>query len=55
MTDYPRLIEQAFPLKQRLLDSVYDDKVRNRHISTLFYSDFKFSTLGGDYDIYNCE
>jgi hypothetical protein len=35
MTDTPRLIERAFPLKQALLDSVYEKNVRQGHISTL--------------------
>src|SRR5215471_4428437 len=35
MTDQPRLIEYAFPLKQASLDSVHEKNVRHRHISTL--------------------
>jgi len=35
MTDYSRLIEHAFPLKQTSLDSVHEKKVRHGHISTL--------------------
>ncbi|MHB0928436.1 MAG: DUF1156 domain-containing protein [Candidatus Nanopelagicales bacterium] len=35
MTDFPRLIERAFPLKQASLDSVYEKNVRHGHISTL--------------------
>lgn len=35
MTDYPRLIEHAFPLKQTSLDSVHEKNVRHGHISTL--------------------
>ncbi|MFH1136853.1 MAG: DUF1156 domain-containing protein [Pseudomonadota bacterium] len=35
MTDKPRLIERAFPLKQASLDSVHEKNVRHRHISTL--------------------
>ena len=35
MTDYPRLIEHAFPLKQASLDSVHEKNVRHGHISTL--------------------
>ncbi len=33
MTDKPRLIECAFPLKQTLLDSVHEKNVRHGHIS----------------------
>ena len=33
--DTPRLIEQAFPLKQASLDSVHEKNVRHGHISTL--------------------
>ncbi len=35
MTDKPRLIEHAFPLKQASLDSVHEKDVRHGHISTL--------------------
>jgi putative DNA methylase len=35
MTDFPRLIEHAFPLKQASLDSVHEKNVRHGHISTL--------------------
>jgi putative DNA methylase len=35
MTDRPRLIEHAFPLKQASLDSVHEKNVRHGHISTL--------------------
>jgi putative DNA methylase len=35
MTDHPRLIEHAFPLKQTSLDSVHEKNVRHGHISTL--------------------
>ncbi len=35
MTDKPRLIEVAFPLKQASLDSVHEKNVRHGHISTL--------------------
>ena len=35
MTDNPRLIEHAFPLKQASLDSVHEKNVRHGHISTL--------------------
>src|SRR5437899_2841460 len=35
MSDYPRLIEFAFPLKQTSLDSVHEKNVRHGHISTL--------------------
>ena len=35
MTDPPRLIEVAFPLKQASLDSVHEKNVRHGHISTL--------------------
>src|SRR5689334_15624984 len=35
MTDHPRLIEAAFPLKQTSLDSVHEKNVRHGHISTL--------------------
>ena len=35
MTDTPRLIEFAFPLKQASLDSVHEKTVRHGHISTL--------------------
>ena len=35
MTDKPRLIEKAFPLKQASLDSVHEKSVRHGHISTL--------------------
>ncbi|MBX3417773.1 MAG: DUF1156 domain-containing protein [Pirellulaceae bacterium] len=34
-TDFPRLIEHAFPLKQASLDSVHEKNVRHGHISTL--------------------
>lgn len=34
-TDFPRLIEHAFPLKQTSLDSVHEKNVRHGHISTL--------------------
>ncbi|MEW6380196.1 MAG: DUF1156 domain-containing protein [bacterium] len=35
MTDKPRLIEVAFPLKQTSMDSVHEKNVRHGHISTL--------------------
>ena len=35
MTDFPRLIEHAFPLKQASIDSVHEKNVRHGHISTL--------------------
>ena len=35
MTNRPRLIEVAFPLKQASLDSVHEKNVRHGHISTL--------------------
>jgi hypothetical protein len=35
MTDFPRLIEHAFPLKQASLDNVHQKNVRHGHISTL--------------------
>lgn len=35
MTDQPRLIEYAFPLKQASLDSVHEKNVRHGHISSL--------------------
>ncbi len=35
MTDTPRLIERAFPLKQTSLASVHEKNVRHGHISTL--------------------
>src|SRR5574338_1609043 len=35
MTDKPRLIERAFPLKQASIDSVHEKNVRHAHISTL--------------------
>ncbi|MBU0661704.1 DUF1156 domain-containing protein, partial [Patescibacteria group bacterium] len=35
VTDTPRLIEHAFPLKQTSLDSVHEKNVRHGHISTL--------------------
>src|SRR2546422_11130270 len=35
MTDKPRLIEVAFPLKQASLTSVHEKNVRHGHISTL--------------------
>lgn len=35
MSDTPRLIERAFPLKQASLDSVHEKNVRHGHISTL--------------------
>ncbi len=35
MTETPRLIEHAFPLKQTSLDSVHEKNVRHGHISTL--------------------
>lgn len=35
MTDKPRLIERAFPLKQASLTSVHEKNVRHGHISTL--------------------
>ncbi|MEG3967142.1 DUF1156 domain-containing protein [Microcoleus sp. T2B6] len=35
MTDTPRLIEVAFPLRQVSLDSVHEKNVRHGHISTL--------------------
>jgi adenine-specific DNA methylase len=35
MSDFPRLIEHAFPLKQASLDSVHEKNIRHGHISTL--------------------
>jgi len=35
MTDFPRLIEHGFPLKQASLDSVHEKNVRHGHTSTL--------------------
>lgn len=35
MSDFSRLIEHAFPLKQTSLDSVHEKNVRHGHISTL--------------------
>jgi putative DNA methylase len=35
MSDFPRLIEHAFPLKQASLDSVHEKNVRHGHILTL--------------------
>jgi adenine-specific DNA methylase len=35
MTDTPRLIEHAFPLKQTSLDSLHEKNIRQGHISTL--------------------
>lgn len=35
MTDTPRLIEVAFPLRQASIDSVHEKNVRHGHISTL--------------------
>src|ERR1700737_4885355 len=35
MTDKPRLIEVAFPLKQASIASVHEKNVRHGHISTL--------------------
>lgn len=35
MSDYPRLIEHAFPLRQASIDSVHEKNVRHGHISTL--------------------
>ncbi len=35
MSDFDRLIEHAFPLKQASLDSVHEKNVRHGHISTL--------------------
>lgn len=35
MTDYSRLIEHAFPLRQASIDSVHEKNVRHGHISTL--------------------
>ncbi|MBI2841721.1 MAG: DUF1156 domain-containing protein [Acidobacteria bacterium] len=35
MDDYPRLIENAFPLKETSIDSVHEKNVRHGHISTL--------------------
>src|ERR1700722_11413137 len=35
MSETPRLIEVAFPLKQASLDSVHEENVRHGHISTL--------------------
>jgi adenine-specific DNA methylase len=34
-SDYPRLIEHAFPLRQASIDSVHEKNVRHGHISTL--------------------
>jgi len=35
MSDHPRLIESAFPLKQASINSVHEKNVRHGHISTL--------------------
>src|SRR4051794_24591062 len=35
MTDHPRLIEVAFPLRQASLDSVYEKNLRHGHISSI--------------------
>lgn len=35
MTDKPRLIERAFPLKQGSLDSVHEKNVRGGEIRTM--------------------
>src|SRR2546423_14016102 len=35
MSDYSRLIEHAFPLRQASIDSVHEKSVRHGHISTL--------------------
>lgn len=35
MTDFPRLIEHAFPLEATSIDSVHEKNVRHGHISTL--------------------
>ncbi len=35
MSDFPRLIEHAFPLKQTSINSVHEKNVRHGHISTL--------------------
>lgn len=35
MSDFSRLTEHAFPLKQASLDSVHEKNVRHGHISTL--------------------
>ena len=35
MTDRPRLIEVAFPLREASIDSVHEKNVRHGHISTL--------------------
>ena len=35
MTDRPRLIEVAFPLKQASLNSFHEKNIRHGHISTL--------------------
>ncbi len=35
MSDYSRLIEHAFPLRQASIDSVHEKNVRHGHISTL--------------------
>lgn len=35
MTDFPRLIEHGFPLKETSLDSVHEKNIRHGHISTL--------------------
>ena len=35
MTDKPRLINHAFPLKEASLDSVREKNVRHGHIATL--------------------
>jgi hypothetical protein len=35
MTEFSRLIEFTFPLKQATLDSVHEKNVRHGHISTL--------------------
>src|SRR5437660_1282418 len=35
MSDKPRLIEAAFPLRQASIDSVHEKNVRHGHISTL--------------------
>jgi putative DNA methylase len=35
LTDFPRLIEHAFPLKLTSLDIVHEKNLRHGHISTL--------------------
>jgi len=35
MSDFPRLIEHAYPLTQASFDSVHEENARHGHISTL--------------------